>query len=292
MKRFQVAGLPQPDRTLVIGVVNVTPDSFSDGGQWLEPAAAINHGLDLYAQGADILDVGGESTRPGAVRPTRGEERRRVLPVITALAAAGVPVSVDTMRAEVAVDAVAAGARMVNDVSGGMADPAMLGTVADLGSAYLAMHWRGHSDHMQDRASYTDVVAEVSAELARQVERALAAGIHADRLILDPGIGYAKTGAHNWTLLAELERLGELGYPLVVGVSRKSFLGTLLADQDGTPRPTRERDDASAALTVVLARTGVWGVRTHTARPHRDAIAVAGQLPPADRGRLPGTHRA
>ena len=272
-----VPGLPQPGRTLVVGVVNVTPDSFSDGGQWFDPEAAIAHGYELIAEGADIVDVGGESTRPGAERPPVDEELRRVLPVIRALASASC-VSVDTMRTEVAAAALEAGARLVNDVSGGQADPAMLGLVAEAGVPYICMHWRGHSTDMQSRATYADVVAEVVAELAEQAAQAERAGIHADRLILDPGFGFAKTGEHNWELLQRLDELDRLGRPLLMGVSRKTFLGTLLADGTGRPRPARERDDATTALTFELARHGVWGVRVHAVRPSRDAIAVAERL--------------
>lgn len=278
MKPLAVRGLPQPGRTLVMGVVNVTPDSFSDGGQWFEPSAAIEHGSTLLAEGADILDVGGESTRPGAVRPDQAEELRRVIPVITELTARGAVVSVDTMRAEVARLAVESGAQLINDVSGGRADPQMLATVAELKVPYLCMHWRGHSADMQSRAVYRDVVAEVITELTTQVEAALDAGIAADQLILDPGFGFAKTGDHNWELLQRLDELAAgLKLPLLIGISRKNFLGTLLA-VDGIPRRATGRDDASVALTTLLARASVWGVRVHTVRSHRDAIAVVDRM--------------
>lgn len=273
-----VDGLPAPGRTLVMGVVNVTPDSFSDGGEWLDPDAAITHGLELLAEGADLVDVGGESTRPGAVRPTQETELARVLPVISALASAGAIVSVDTMRPEVADQAVRAGARLVNDVSGGRAEPAMLPTVARLGVPYVCMHWRGHSTDMQSRAVYADLAGEVVAELGEQVEAALAAGIRRDRLILDPGFGFAKTGEHNWELLGRLDELDALGYPVLYGLSRKTFLGHLLAAADGTPRPARERDDASLALTTLLAWRRVWAVRVHRVRPSVDAVAVVERL--------------
>ncbi len=272
-----VDGLPHPGRTSVVGVVNVTPDSFSDGGRWLDPEAAIRHGRQLLDEGADIVDVGGESTRPGAARPSMAEELRRVVPVIRQLAAFGAVVSIDTMRAEVAARAVEAGARLVNDVSGGQSDSAMLPQVAELEVPYVCMHWRGHSAQMQDRAVYADVVTEVGSELRRQVERVIGAGIVPERLILDPGFGFAKTGDHNWALLAGLDRL-DLGFPLLVGVSRKKFLGTLLAGPDGSARKTSDRDDASVALTTVLARQQIWGVRTHTVQAHRDAIAVVQRL--------------
>jgi len=273
-----VPGLPQPGRTLVVGVVNVTPDSFSDGGEWFDPAAAITHGAELLSEGADIIDVGGESTRPGATRPEVSEELRRVLPVVRELAAAGACVSIDTMRTAVAEPAIAAGARMVNDVSGGKADARMLRLVADSGVPYVCMHWRGHSQDMQNKASYADVVAEVIAELRTQLDKADRTGVPAEKVIIDPGLGFAKTGEHNWQLLKRLEEFDVLARPMLVGVSRKTFLGRLLADPQGNPRPPKQRDDATTALTTVLALRGVWGVRVHTVRASRDAIAVAQRL--------------
>jgi dihydropteroate synthase len=273
-----VPDLPQPGRTLVVGVVNVTPDSFSDGGEWFDLGAAITHGLDLLAEGADIIDVGGESTRPGATRPEVAEELRRVLPVIRELAAAGACVSIDTMRAAVAAPAITAGARLVNDVSGGMADDRMLNLVAESGVPYVCMHWRGHSEDMQSKASYADVVTEVIAELGQQLDEAVSAGVAADKLIIDPGFGFAKTGEHNWHLLQRLEEFDVLGRPMLAGVSRKAFLGGLLADSEGNPRPAKQRDDATTALTTVLALRRVWGVRVHSVRAGRDAIAVARRL--------------
>ena len=273
-----VPDLPQPGRTLVVGVVNVTPDSFSDGGQWFDPGAAITHGLDLLAEGADIIDIGGESTRPGATRPEVSEELRRVLPVIRELAAAGACVSIDTMRSAVAAPGIAAGARMVNDVSGGKADDRMLHLVAESGVPYVCMHWRGHSEDMQSKASYANVVTEVIAELGTQLNEAISAGVAPDKLIIDPGFGFAKTGEHNWHLLQRLEELDVLGRAMLAGVSRKAFLGRLLADSEGSPRPAKQRDDATTALTTVLALRGVWGVRVHSVRASRDAIAVAQRL--------------
>jgi dihydropteroate synthase len=273
-----VPDLPQPGRTLVMGVVNVTPDSFSDGGQWLDPAAAITHGMDLLSEGADIIDVGGESTRPGAIRPEVSEELGRVLPVVRELAAAGACVSIDTMRAAVAEPAIAAGARLVNDVSGGKGDPGMLPLVAESGVPFVCMHWRGHSDDMQSKASYADVVTEVIAELRTQLDAATRVGVALDKLIIDPGFGFAKTGEHNWQLLRRLEEFDVLERPMLAGVSRKSFLGRLLVGADGSPRPAKERDDATTALTAALALRRIWGVRVHAVRASRDAIAVAQQL--------------
>ncbi|MDP2773672.1 MAG: dihydropteroate synthase [Nocardioides sp.] len=263
-----------------MGVVNVTPDSFSDGGRYADTESAVAHGRQLLLDGADILDIGGESTRPGATRPLVREELDRVIPVISALAAGGAVVSVDTMRAEVAAAAVEAGATMVNDVSGGLADPEILDVVAATGATYVAMHWRAHADRMQDFASYDgpggpgDVVEVVRAELGERVAAIRAAGIADDRVVLDPGLGFAKGAAHNWELVARLDRLADLGFPLLVGASRKSFLGRLLADADGNPRPVDQREAAGLALTVLLAERGVWCVRVHDVRANRDALRV------------------
>lgn len=259
--------------TVVMGILNVTPDSFSDGGSYLDPALAIAHARALVADGADIIDVGGESTRPGAERVSVGDELARVLPVVRALAAEGVSVSVDTMRAEVAEKAVAAGAVLINDVSGGLADPALLRVAADYGVDVCLMHWRGHSAHMQDAAVYDDVVRDVADELLARRDAALAAGVAEDRIILDPGIGFAKTWDHNWELLGHLDRFVGLGHRVIVGTSRKAFLGGLL---DG--RPAKGRDAATAALTFWSALHGVWAVRTHEVRMQADAIAVASRL--------------
>ncbi|GAB3666445.1 dihydropteroate synthase [Actinocorallia lasiicapitis] len=272
MSGLTVPGLPNPGRCLVMGVVNVTPDSFSDGGEWFDPEQAVKHGLELFHDGADLVDVGGESTRPGAQRVSLDEELRRVVPVITALTAEGVPVSVDTMRAEVAEAAVAAGARLVNDVSGGLADPDMPQVVARAKVPYVVMHWRGHSHDMQTRAVYTDVVAEVREELNRRVEAVIAQGVPPEMIVLDPGLGFAKQGEHNWELLAHLS---EYAYPVLVGASRKRFLGKLLADEDGTPRPFAQSDDATLAVTALAAAAGAWCVRVHTVRPNADAVRVA-----------------
>ncbi|MBO3751850.1 dihydropteroate synthase [Streptosporangiaceae bacterium NEAU-GS5] len=258
-----------------MGVVNVTPDSFSDGGQWFDAETAIRHGLDLVDEGADLVDVGGESTRPGAARVSLEEELRRVVPVIRGLAAEGVAVSVDTMRAEVAEAAVEAGAILVNDVSGGLADPVMPRVVAATGVPYVVMHWRGHSSDMDSRAIYADVVTEVAEELRKRVDLVLAEGVREEQVILDPGLGFSKHAEHNWALLAGIDRLRELGRPLIIGASRKRFIGRLLADSDGEPRPFSESDDATVAITALAARAGAWCVRVHQVRPNADAVRVA-----------------
>ena len=270
-------GLP-----VVMGVVNVTPDSFSDGGQWFEPSAAIAHGRELREQGADILDIGGESTRPGAQRPSLDEELRRVVPVVTALAADGAMVSVDTMRASVAAAALDAGAAVVNDVSGGLADPEMAGVVAAAGVPFIAMHWRGHSVDMQARATYDDVVADVCAELAQRAETLVAQGILADRLVLDPGFGFAKTAAHNWSLLRRLDEVIALGHPVLVGTSRKTFLGRLGVPDGAEPRPPLDRDVQTAATSVHAAMMSAWAVRVHHVPSTLDALRVAQAIKEAD----------
>ena len=262
-----------------MGVVNVTPDSFSDGGKWLDPEAAVAHGLRLAAEGADIVDVGGESTRPGAQRVDAAEELRRIGPVISGLAAAGVLVSVDTMRAGVAELALGAGARMVNDVSGGLADPQMPRTAAGAGVPYVVTHWRGYGRTMQQRAVYDDVVREVGAELRRQVDAVIAAGVDPSAVIVDPGIGFAKLPGHNWALLASLGEIATLGggrpFPVLVGASRKSFLGSLLTGADGEPRPPDERDGATVAVSALAAAAGAWCVRVHAVAANADAVRVA-----------------
>jgi dihydropteroate synthase len=267
-----------------MGVVNVTPDSFSDGGRWFDPELAVKHGLDLVAQGADLVDVGGESTRPGARRVDEAEELRRVVPVVRELAAAGVLVSVDTMRGSVAERAVAAGARLVNDVSGGLADPAMIPAVAAAGVPFVVMHWRGQSIDMNNRAVYTDVLGEVLTELRAGLDRAVAGGIDPALIILDPGLGFAKTAGHDLTLLAHLRELGTLGRPLLVAASRKRFLGRILAGDNGEPPPARERDAATAAVTAIAAREGAWAVRVHEVHASADAVRVARAIEAAGSG--------
>ncbi|WP_462418567.1 dihydropteroate synthase [Kytococcus sp. Marseille-QA3725] len=278
-----VSGLPQdPDGLpVVMGIVNVTPDSFSDGGRWADPAAAVAHSEELVAAGAHLLDVGGESTRPGSGRVPEDEELQRVLPVVRELARAGRCVSVDTMRASVAAASVEAGAAVVNDVSGGLADPDMFRVVAESRVPYVLMHWRGHSDDMYGEAHYEDVTGEVLAELEQQLERAVAAGVRVEDVVLDPGFGFAKTPAHNWVLLRELDRFvdgaRQLGSASLIGVSRKGFLGRVrpgtLGPEDA-PAPPAERDTATAATSVLSAQAGAWSVRVHDVQGTVDVLGV------------------
>jgi dihydropteroate synthase len=258
-----------------MGVLNVTPDSFSDGGRYLDPSLALKHGRQLVADGADLVDIGGESTRPGARRPSVQEELDRVMPVLSGLVADGVLVSVDTMRAAVAEEAVRAGAALVNDVSGGRADEEMLPTVARLETPYILMHWRAHSQVMQEHATYDDVVEDVMTELAEQLEAAAAAGVERDRIAVDPGIGFSKTADQNWDVLAGMEQLHDLGHPVLIATSRKRFLGALLADASGELRPTQLRDDGTTATSALAAAAGAWCIRTHAVRPTLDAVKVA-----------------
>ncbi|WES63862.1 dihydropteroate synthase [Microbacter sp. GSS18] len=257
-----------------MGIVNVTPDSFSDGGRYLDHDAAIAHGLRLRLEGAHILDVGGESTRPGADRVAPAVERERVLPVVRALAEAGAAVSIDTMNASTAVAAVEAGARLVNDVSGGLADPDMLRAVAPTGADVVLSHWRGHSADMYARATYSDIVCDVATELSARVEAAGAAGIAPARVIIDPGIGFGKRGQQNWSLLRRLDRLGQLGVRVLVGTSRKRFLTEILDPEDPAAIDQHRRDLATAVTTVLAARAGVWAVRVHDVAGSRDALAI------------------
>jgi dihydropteroate synthase len=299
-----VNGLPDADRCLVMGVVNVTPDSFSDGGQWYGAEAAISRGLELVEQGADIVDVGGESTRPGAQRITVEEELRRVGPVLTELAKAGVPVSVDTMRAQVAEFALEAGANLVNDVSGGLADPYMPRLVAKAAVPYVVMHWRGHSHDMDSRAIYTDVVREVHDELARRVDAVTAEGVDPALIVLDPGLGFSKQPEHNWRLLTHLDEVRQIGgvsFPVLVGASRKRFLGKLLAGPDGAPRsPGRCRRTTAAAPHSPPPRApGASGYmrcrRTRTryaSRPRGPPRDDPGHHRPGEQPRGPARYRA
>lgn len=272
--------MTEPSPTLVMGVVNVTPDSFSDGGRWFDADAAIAHGLELVAEGADLVDVGGESTRPGAARVEPDEELRRVIPVIRELSARGIRVSVDTMRAATAQAAVEAGAEIINDVSAGLADEAMAAIAAASGARYVAMHWRGHSDRMEGLAEYTDVAREVRDELAARVDALVAAGVSADRLILDPGLGFAKRGEHNWQLLARLGELQALGLPVLVGASRKRFIGAMLP----ADAPIEERDLPTAVISALSAQAGAWAVRVHDVVATRRALDVVGAWQSGRRG--------
>ena len=275
--------LPVAPRTLVMGILNVTPDSFSDGGLYASTEAAIARGLALAAEGADIVDVGGESTRPGAQRVDPAEELARVIPVVEALAAAGVPVSIDTMRASTARAAVAAGARLVNDVSGGLADPAMAGAVASLGIDYVAMHWRAHSIEMDGRDTYTDVVAEVRDELEARFAALVAAGVEQSRIVLDPGLGFSKVAESNWPLLARMADWSG-GARVLIGASRKRFLGAVIARRSpeggaqgsaqGSAAQPSGREHATTAVTTLAAAAGAWAVRVHDVSAACDAIAV------------------
>lgn len=260
---------------LIMGIVNVTPDSFSDGGQWDSASAAIDHAFELASQGAQILDIGGESTRPGAARVSAEEELRRVIPVVQSLAREGVAVSVDTMRAATARAAVEAGARLINDVSGGLADPLMAATIADLDVDFVAMHWRAHSTEMDGLDSYDDVVADVRRELAERVVALEQAGVDPQRIILDPGLGFSKVGESNWPLLAHLDSLTSLGYRVLVGASRKRFLGSITKRADLLEPPPAERDFATTAVTTLAAISDAWAVRVHNVSAACDAIAVA-----------------
>ena len=248
---------------LVMGILNVTPDSFADGGRHNNFEAAVARGLEMIAEGVDIIDIGGESTRPGADRVSEEEEIARTIPVIAELAKHGTPISIDTMRASTAHAAVKAGASIINDVSGGLADPEMLQTVAELKVPYIAMHWRGQSKDMNSKAIYADVVSEVISELNERIEAALAAGIQKDKLIIDPGLGFAKDAEHNWAIIESIDRFVAMGYPVLVGGSRKRFLGGESPD---------EREQATVQLTKRLGSTGIWAVRVHSVKPHKEVL--------------------
>lgn len=282
MPSTYVEGLPQPGRALVMGVLNVTPDSFSDGGAWLEPDQAVARAGQMIAEGADLIDIGGESTRPGAEQVPAAEQLARVLPVVRTLTAAlpDVPLSIDTMSAEVARQAVEHGVRLVNDVSGGMADPAMLPAVAELGVPYVCMHWRGHSRTMNEQAVYAEVVDDVLRELGVRVDAAVEAGIDPARIAIDPGLGFAKNAEHDWALLGSIDRLTAFGFPVLVGGSRKRFLGHALAGLPGAdgPPPADERDMAGVALAAIAAREGAWCIRSHAVRPTLEAVTVAAHV--------------
>lgn len=261
----------------VMGVVNVTDDSFSDGGRYLDPARAVEHALALVAEGAAIIDVGGESTRPGAVRIDSAVEVARIIPVVKELAAQGITVSIETMHAVVARAALENGAAIVNDVSGGRADPDMAAVVAEAGVPWVLMHWHSvQADQPHEVPNYRDVVAEVRGELLAAVDSAVAAGVDHDKVIIDPGLGFAKTAQHNWALLRALPELVATGVPVLVGASRKRFLGSLLADPDGAPRPPDGRETATAVISALAGLHGAWGVRVHDVRASVDAVKVVG----------------
>jgi len=249
---------------LIMGILNVTPDSFADGGRHNEFDAAVTRGLEMIAEGVDIIDIGGESTRPGAERVSEAEEIARTIPVITELAKQGVKISIDTMRASTAEAAIKAGASIINDVSGGLADPLMLQTAARLGVPYIAMHWRGQSKDMNSKAIYNDVVIDVISELQERITAALDAGIEVGNLIIDPGLGFAKDAEHNWEIIDSVDSFVDLGYPVLIGASRKRFLGGESPD---------EREQATIDLTKRLATTGVWAVRVHSVKPHKEVLA-------------------
>lgn len=258
-----------------MGVLNVTPNSFSDGGKYLSREDALAHAHAMWRRGADIIDVGGESTRPGSERVDADTELARVVPVVRQLAADGVPLSVDTTRATVAEAAVEAGAQIINDVSGGLADPDMAKVAAQTGAPFVVMHWRGHSKDMNALAEYTDVVAEVRDELRARIDEALAAGVAADSIVLDPGLGFAKRAEHDWALLHRLDEFIDMGFPVLVGASRKRFLGALLADAVGEPRPASGREVATASISALSAAAGAWGVRVHDVGASLDAVKVS-----------------
>lgn len=261
-----------------MGVLNITPDSFSDGGEFLDPSQALAHAKLLIAQGADILDVGGESTRPGAQRVDLTTEQSRILPVIDAIKDLGVAISVDTMNAQTAVLAIETGASIINDVSGGLADPSMFAALASFDCTYILGHWRGHSDVMDSLNAYSDVAREVVGELAEQVAMAVSAGIDRSRIVVDPGIGFAKDVKQNWDLVARLDELEQLGLPILVGASRKRFLAAALNEQDPSSVSTQRRDVATAVLTALLLQRKLWGIRVHNVEATVDAIKVVSAL--------------
>lgn len=247
----------------VMGILNVTPDSFADGGKHDTYEKAVNRGLEMISEGVDIIDIGGESTRPGADRVSAKEEQTRVLPVIKKLSQTGIPISIDTMRAETAVLAIEAGASIVNDVSGGIADDLMHESVAEMGCPYILMHWRGHSKNMNSRAIYGDVVKDVISEMQINIDLALRAGIARNNLIIDPGLGFAKAAEHNWEILRRIDEMTNLGFPVLIGASRKRFLGGDTPD---------EREEATIALTKSLLDKSIWAVRVHSVKPHKDLV--------------------
>ena len=284
-RRAELARLDAAGRALVMGVVNVTPDSFSDGGRWLDPSVAVTHARRLVAQGADILDVGGESTRPGSRRVPPEVEIDRVLPVVRALADEPTPLSIDTVHAETAQACLEAGATIINDVSGGLADPEMAAVVAAHDAPYVLGHWRGDPATMNDLAVYDDVAAEVRGELTARITAMTTGGIDPALLVVDPGLGFAKDREDDWQVIAALDDLLALGHRVLLGASRKRFLGRLLAGSYGTPAPPSERDRATAAVSAIAAAAGVWGVRVHDVPGSADAVRVAAAITEARRNR-------
>lgn len=261
-------------RTLVMGILNVTPDSFADGGRHFTLKDAINRAQVMIEEGVDIIDIGGESTKPGAERVTEEEEASRVIPVLEQLTQLSVEISIDTTRSSIAARAISLGVKFVNDVSGGLADPKMYEVIAKNPKVqYVIMHWRAHSKNMQDLAHYKDVVKEVKEELEERISSAIEAGVDPDQIIIDPGIGFSKSGEHNWELLKNIDRLSLLGYPILIGASRKRFLGELA----GSSNPD-EREAATLAITAMMAKQGIWAVRTHSVKAHRDVIATINAL--------------
>lgn len=261
-------------RTLVMGILNVTPDSFADGGRHFTLKDAINRAQVMIEEGVDIIDIGGESTKPGAERVTEEEEASRVIPVLEQLTQLSVEISIDTTRSSIAARAISLGVKYVNDVSGGLADPKMYEVIAKNPKVqYVIMHWRAHSKNMQDLAHYKDVVKEVKEELEERISSAIEAGVDPDQIIIDPGIGFSKSGEHNWELLKNIDRLSLLGYPILIGASRKRFLGELT----GSSNPD-EREAATLAITAMMAKQGIWAVRTHSVKAHRDVIATINAL--------------
>jgi dihydropteroate synthase len=277
MGSLRILGLPDQlselNRTLVMGIINVTTDSFSDGGKHLDLDDALRRAHAMIVEGADVIDIGGESTRPGAQRISEQVERKRVIPLLREMVDLGAVVSVDTMRASIAEEAISAGALLINDVSGGLADPSMGEVIAATRVPYIAMHWRGHADHMQSVAHYKSVAHDVRDELAARIDGLLIQGVELEQIIIDPGLGFAKTPAHNWELLHNFKVLKDLGRPILVGASRKRFIGELLA-AEGVDRPLDERDDATAAITALVAQAGAWCVRVHEVLANRDAVEV------------------
>ena len=284
--------------TQIMGVLNVTPDSFSDGGLWFDHDRAVAHGLELMAAGADIIDVGGESTRPGSARVDESEELRRVVPVVRELAAAGAVISVDTMRARVAADSLAAGAHIINDVSAGQSDPTMLSVAAESGAPIVLMHWRGYLDQASATFHYDDVVAEVIAELRTRIDEAIAVGVKPANIIVDPGLGFSKNAEHNWQLLASLDEFAALDHRLLVAASRKRFIASLLSPDDPKQAEQAAKDQATATISAISAQAGAWAVRVHdpatsavackviaAVREHSAAANPAANLDTEDNGR-------